>query len=238
MLQLKCAIVSPNYDQREPGSRIEYIILHYTACDFDLSVDVLTDAKSNNPVSAHYLIDEQGEVFQLVPDAMRAWHAGVSAWRNRQGLNTWSLGIEMVHPGHGPFAQPQLRSCLKLCQVLMQKYAIPPKNILGHSDIAPTRKADPGEYFDWQGFAEHGVGIYPNEIDISSLKVASSRVNNVAYVQELLKSVGYEITCDGVLGKQTKAVITAFQRHFYPQKIDGEMDGQGLARLLLISQLV
>lgn len=234
MLQATSSIVSSNFDSRLLGSHIEYIILHYTACGFDLSVDILTDAASQNPVSAHYLIDEHGEVFQLVDDDKRAWHAGVSCWLGKEGLNTWSLGIEMVYPGHGPFAQAQLQSCLKLCQALMHKYKIPPENILGHSDVAPDRKADPGENFDWKGFADNGVGLYSDTLEPSLAETEAARVGDVSYVQCLLHNFGYKITRDGVQGVQTQAVIRAFQRRFSPEKVDGEMDTQGLARLQVL----
>lgn len=234
MLKINSSLVSLNFDAREPGSCIEYIVLHYTACDFDLSVEVLTDATAENPVSAHYLIDEQGELFHMVPEAMRAWHAGVSYWQGKQGLNTWSLGIEMVNLGDGPYAEKQLQSCLSLCKSLMQKYAIAPENVIGHSDVAPDRKADPGEHFDWQGFAAHGVGIYPRIVDPVILERAATKMGDIAYVQRLLHDIGYKITCDGILGQQTKTVITAFQRHFYPQKVDGEVDEQLLHRMRVV----
>ncbi len=235
MLQINSSIVSPNYNERLPGCSIEYIILHYTACDFDLSVDILTDAESDNPVSAHYLIDEKGKVFQLLDDAHRAWHAGVSCWRDRENLNTWSLGIEMVYLGSGSYAQPQLNSCLQLCKSLMQKYKIPLQNILGHSDIAPDRKADPGEQFDWQGFAKQGVGVYPFTVSASVVNTAAAKINDVAYIQKLLRDIGYKITCDGNFGNQTEQVMLAFQRHFYPEKVDGQIDVQGVARMLMLA---
>jgi N-acetylmuramoyl-L-alanine amidase len=143
---------SPNCDDRLPGTKIKFIIIHYTELNFEESLQALTDQNRSSPVSAHYLLSEEGETFQLVPDNLRAWHAGKSCWGPYEGLNTWSIGIELVNLGNHPFASAQILSLRILVKELQIKYTIPPKNILGHSEIAPGRKVDPGPHFPWHLF--------------------------------------------------------------------------------------
>jgi N-acetylmuramoyl-L-alanine amidase len=128
-------------------------------------------------VSAHYLIDEDGSVLALVPEQARAWHAGVSAWLGHEGLNDRSIGIELVNPGHEwgyrPFVEPQYRACIALCQAIIGRWPIPPRRVLGHSDVAPARKEDPGELFDWPRLAAAGIGLWPEDGEGAARKVAT-----------------------------------------------------------------
>ncbi len=220
---------SPNFDARDPGTSIDFLIIHYTACDLDESLNILTDENSPHPVSAHYLMDETGQTFCLVDEEKRAWHAGESYWRGTAGLNTWSIGIELVNPGHGAnyqtFPKPQMESLLELSQAIVKRHQIPPQNILGHSDIASQRKQDPGELFDWQWLAQHGVGTFPT--------IAGPEKKNldVSAIQKALHDFGYLVPSSGVMDEPTIRVIKAFQMHYYPDRLDGQIDQELASRL-------
>ncbi len=142
---------SQNWNTRPFGIKPNFIIIHYTACDLDTALTILSQP-SDYPVSAHYVIAENGQIYHLVPDTLRAWHAGRSWWKNYENLNDYSLGIELVHSGDSSIAYPdqQMESLALLCQRKMQEFHIPLEHILGHSDIAPDRKQDPGEHFNWK----------------------------------------------------------------------------------------
>jgi N-acetylmuramoyl-L-alanine amidase len=178
-------------------------------------------------VSAHYLIDEDGSIVALVPEEARAWHAGVSAWQGRAGLNDCSIGIELVNPGHEwgyrPFAEPQYAACIELCRALLACWPIPPERVLAHSDVAPERKQDPGELFDWPRLAAAGIGLWPEP--------GAGAPRAVDRLQEQLARIGYPVARHGRLDGATRCVLSAFQRHFRPQRIDGEPDRDTLARL-------
>jgi N-acetylmuramoyl-L-alanine amidase len=178
-------------------------------------------------VSAHYLIDEDGSVTALVPEPARAWHAGVSAWQGQTGLNDRSIGIELVNPGHEwgyrAFPEAQYEACIALCQAIMRRWPIPPRRVLGHSDVAPARKQDPGELFDWPRLAGAGVGLWPADGEGASRPLAT--------LQAQLAAVGYPVPQHGRLDHATALVIAAFQRHFRPQRVDGVADRATLARL-------
>lgn len=202
---------SNNFDDRPTGSDIKYLIYHYTAGDLELSLKWLSDSCTQNPVSAHYLICEEGKVFQLVADEKRAWHAGVSSWGDDLNLNATSLGIELVNPGHGPnychFPELQMKSLILLSRRLIEKYQISPFHILGHSDIAPSRKVDPGELFDWEGFARLGIGVYP-------LTIEGGYHYSISQLQVSLREYGYSLEVTGEIDEQTNHVLRAFQMHY------------------------
>ncbi|MBL0942550.1 MAG: N-acetylmuramoyl-L-alanine amidase [Alphaproteobacteria bacterium] len=226
---------SPNYAERLPGSSIKYLILHYTACNLEMSLKILTDNNSSNPVSAHYVIDEAGCIYQLVDEVYQAWHAGVSFWKNREKLNTWSIGIELVNPGHGPNCSPfpslQMESLLGLSKKITARHQIPAYHVLGHSDIAPGRKIDPGEHFDWAWLAQNGIGVYP------PLKVdVEAEVPDVMTIQVLLQDIGYRIPLSGILDSYTINVIKAFQMHFMPDSVDGRLTKALGSRLNQVKQ--
>lgn len=178
-------------------------------------------------VSAHYLIDEDGSVSALVPEDRRAWHAGVSAWQGVAGLNDRSIGIELVNPGHEwgyrAFPEAQYQACIELCRAIVGRWPIPPGRVLGHSDVAPERKQDPGELFDWRRLALAGIGLWPD--------TGSGRPRPVARMQAELARFGYAVPRHGRLDRATGLVITAFQRHFRPERVDGIADALTLARL-------
>ena len=178
-------------------------------------------------VSAHYLIDEDGSVVALVPERVRAWHAGVSAWLGEAGLNDRSIGIELVNPGHEwgyrAFPEPQYQACIELCQAIIRRWSVPARRVLGHSDVAPERKEDPGELFDWPRLAAAGIGLWPSGGEGAPRKVA--------ILQAQLATFGYAVPRHGRLDRATELVITAFQRHFRPERVDGVADRATLARL-------
>jgi N-acetylmuramoyl-L-alanine amidase len=202
------------------------LILHYTGMtSAAAALERLCDPAAK--VSAHYLIDEDGSVVALVPERVRAWHAGVSAWLGEAGLNDRSIGIELVNPGHEwgyrAFPERQYQACIELCQAIIRRWSVPARRVLGHSDVAPERKEDPGELFDWPRLAAAGIGLWPSG--------GEGAPRNVATLQAQLAAFGYAVPRHGRLDRTTELVITAFQRHFRPERVDGVPDRATLARL-------
>jgi N-acetylmuramoyl-L-alanine amidase len=205
---------------------VDTLVLHYTGMQSAAAALArLCDPAAK--VSAHYLIDEDGCVFALVPEPARAWHAGASAWQVDEGLNDRSIGIELVNPGHEwgyrPFPEPQYRACIALCQAIVGRWPIPPRRVLGHSDVAPARKEDPGELFDWRRLAAEGIGLWPAD--------GEGAPRPLATLQAQLARFGYPVPRHGRLDRATELVIAAFQRHFRPERVDGVADRATLARL-------
>ena len=202
---------SPNFDSRD-GQEIDMLVLHYTGMPTaSEALERLRDPASK--VSAHYVVDEDGTIYRLVAEENRAWHAGVSYWRGNSNINQRSIGIEIVNPGHEfgyqPFPGVQMKSVIALCKDILLRHKIPARNVVGHSDVAPARKEDPGELFDWKGLAEAGVGLWPGELQVATCN---------------LSSYGYETT-------DLPKAITAFQRHFFPQRLTGVWDHECAVRL-------
>jgi len=200
---------SPNFDARPDGMPIDMLVLHYTGMPTgEEALARLTDIE--HEVSAHYLIEEDGRIFRLVAEAERAWHAGVSYWRGHKSLNARSIGIELVNPGHDfgyrPFPERQMMALETLALDILARHPIPPRNVVGHSDIAPTRKNDPGELFDWRSLAAKGIGMWPERAETAPRNV-----------MDALETVGYE-TLD------YSRALAAFQRHFRPAEIQGVSD--------------
>ncbi len=220
---------SPNFDDREEGVPVDMLVLHYTGMTTGASA-LARLTESDSKVSAHYLVEEDGTVFSLVSEKKRAWHAGVAYWRGHTNINARSIGVEIVNPGHEfgyrPFPEAQMNAVVALCKHIAGTYAINPWNVVGHSDVAPSRKQDPGELFDWQRLAENGVGLWlederDGEGDVMPLGPEEAQLITL---QEALGEIGYEIEADGVYGSRTSSVITAFQRHWWPQRVDGRAD--------------
>ncbi|GAB4163946.1 MAG: N-acetylmuramoyl-L-alanine amidase [Rickettsiaceae bacterium] len=209
---------SPNFTSGEEG-RVEYIIVHFTEMPFTEALQRLTDKQTE--VSAHYLIKADGQIFQLVEESNIAWHAGLSFWLGQERLNLNSIGIELDNLGVHAFSQAQIQSCINLSKQLVEKYNIPPQNFIGHSDVAPDRKVDPGIFFDWQLFAKNGLGIWHGYEAgepriIYSFGDVGSGVKNL---QMRLSKLGYKIEVTSKLDEQTNYVIRAFQSKFYPELI-------------------
>ncbi len=218
-------VPSPNVDERPVGCAVDCLILHYTGMKTgDEALERLCDPEAK--VSAHYFIDEDGRILRLVDEKMRAWHAGVSCWQGRERLNDGSIGIEIVNPGHEwgyrPFTEAQYQSLERLCPEVMERWSIPSVRVLAHSDVAPDRKEDPGELFDWRRLAASGIGIWPED--------GEGRPRASAEVTRQLHQIGYRLTQPGDR-EALKRCVAAFQRRFRPERVDGELDRQTLARL-------
>lgn len=198
---------SPNFDDRG-GVKPSLIILHYTGMETGVqALDRLTDPASK--VSAHYTIDEDGSVYIHVDEEKRAWHAGFSSWNGETDINAHSIGIEIVNPGHEwgyrPFTGAQMKTLVPLAREIMQRYDIEPESVLGHSDVAPSRKQDPGEYFPWKDLASQGIGVWPDASDEDTVK--SAGIN----IERALHDYGYDSRV------KLRDKLTAFQRHFVPE---------------------
>jgi N-acetylmuramoyl-L-alanine amidase len=225
---------SPNFDDRAAGTPIDILLLHYTGMkSAEAALARLCDPAAK--VSAHYCIAEDGTCTRLVDEAKRAWHAGVSAWAGERDINGRSIGIELVNPGHEfgyrPFPEAQMVSLIRLCRDILGRHPIPPERVLGHSDVAPQRKQDPGELFDWPRLAAAGIGQWPG-------KAATIAPPTIAEAQAMLRRYGYDVPASGALDAETKAVLVAFQRHFRPSDVGGGLDGETAARLLALLSLV
>ncbi len=221
---------SPNWNERPPGARVDTLVLHYTGMrSAREALDRLCDEVA--AVSAHYLIDEDGTVVGLVPEARRAWHAGRSAWLGTADLNDRSIGIELVNPGHEfgyrAFPEAQIAACLDLGLAIVRRWPIPPRRVLAHSDIAPERKLDPGELFPWRRLAAAGLGLWPEAI----APAAGPEPPAITALQTDLAAYGYAVPRHGWLDRATTDVITAFQRHFRPERVDGLPDAETAVRL-------
>jgi N-acetylmuramoyl-L-alanine amidase len=224
---------SPNHGPRPQGAAVDMLILHYTGMRSAAeAIERLCSPEAQ--VSAHYLVDEDGAVLRLVAEERRAWHAGVAFWAGQRDINGASIGIELVNPGHEfgyrPFPEPQMAALEALCREILARHPIPPRHVLGHSDVAPQRKADPGELFDWRRLARAGIGLWP--------ETAAPAAAGVTEAQRLLAAIGYETAESGVLDAETRAVVTAFQRHFRPARCDGALDGETLALIAAVAAAI
>ena len=200
---------SPNHDAR--GAGIDMLVLHYTGMvSGEAALSRLCDPEAR--VSAHYMIDEDGTIFALVPEDRRAWHAGVSYWAGQTNINARSIGIELVNPGHEfgyrAFPATQIAALTTLCHSILVRHPIPSARVLGHSDVAPARKEDPGELFPWEKLAAAGIGLWP--------KPAAP----VDDVMEGLARWGYDPSLP------QDVLVTAFQRHFRPACVNGMADAE------------
>ena len=238
---------SENYD-----SRVKYLVIHYTSEGLEDSINLLT-TKTNHPVSSHYLIAEDAQIYQLVSETKRAWHAGKSFWRGERGLNDSSIGIEIVNKSgcmmpmerlitfyeileycnFTEYPKVQINQLLKLSKEIIARHPrIKPYNVVAHSDIAPTRKIDPGPLFPWKDLADQGVGAWYDQIDyISFQEIFSKELPNLKLLQEKLRKLGYEIEPTGANDFQSISAIRSFQLHFRPKKYDGFFDVETAAIL-------
>ncbi len=219
---------SPNHGERR-GGRLDAVILHYTGmASAEAALQRLCDAASQ--VSAHYVILEDGRIVQLVPESRRAWHAGQSYWAGERDMNSASIGIEIVNLGHEagapPFPPAQIEAVIALCKDIAARHQILAHRILGHSDVAPDRKLDPGEFFPWDQLAAAGVGHYvsPRPIEAGARLERGMHGVEVEKLQALLAMYGYGLRVSNLYGPKTETVVRAFQRHFRPALVDGIAD--------------
>ncbi len=225
------------------------LVLHYTGMrTAQEAIDRLRDPAAK--VSAHYVVDEDGSVLQLVEEGMRAWHAGVSCWRGLRNVNAASIGIEIVNPGHEfgyrAFPPAQMEALVALCDGILARHpGIAPRDVVGHSDVAPLRKEDPGELFDWRALATQCIGLWPEVIQADERATAALRRewnlppmlqegndhNGVTLLRRDLAAWGYDLPPEGAFDATLAATIRAFQRHWRPRRIDGRWDDACAARL-------
>src|SRR3954471_7297575 len=206
---------SPNHDARE--SRIDILLLHYTGMQTaDEALDRLKDRTAK--VSCHYFVDEEGRVTQMVAEAQRAWHGGAGSWKGETDINSRSIGIEIVNPGHEfgyrDFPGAQIEAVIALCRDILARHAIPPARVLAHSDVAPGRKQDPGERFPWERLAAAGIGLWvePTPIGAGEALVPAQRGEDVTMLQTMLAKFGYAADLTGQYDETTRDIVTAFQR--------------------------
>jgi N-acetylmuramoyl-L-alanine amidase len=221
---------SPNHAERAEPGRIDALVLHYTGMpSAAAALQRLCDPAAQ--VSAHYLIEEDGTIWRLVPETRQAFHAGRSFWAGESGLNQVSIGIEIVNPGHEwgyrPFPEAQMAEVADLCRAILARHRIPAGRVLGHSDIAPNRKSDPGELFDWPRLARAGIGIWPQPSPLA----ARGRGRAVGVLERAtaladLAAIGYFVES----GREETA-LAAFQRRFRPARWDGRLDAESAMRL-------
>ncbi len=214
---------SPNHDSRPEGQPIDMLVLHYTGMRSGAAaIARLRDAEAR--VSSHYVVEEDGAVFCLVPEERRAWHAGVSHWRGASGLNGRSIGVEIVNPGHEfgyrPFPALQMAAVCDLCLAILGRHPIAARDVVAHSDIAPDRKEDPGELFDWEGLAANGVGLWP---------LPAAPMMNASDPRTLLAAIGYRTDLP------LPVLLRAFQRHWRPSRVNGLADDETLRRLAAVA---
>jgi len=223
---------SPNHDARPDGTPIDMLVLHYTGMRSGAeAIARLRDPAAR--VSSHYVVEEDGAIVRLVPEERRAWHAGTSHWRGREGLNDRSIGIEIVNPGHDwgyrPFPALQMAAVCDLSLGILGRHGIAACDVVAHSDIAPDRKQDPGEFFDWEGLAANGVGLWPEGV---AGEDAALPPDGLARAVPLLGAIGYRTDLPPAM------LLTAFQRRWRPERVDGLADAGCLARLIAVAALI
>lgn len=222
---------SPNHGSRgePPDMRpINMLVLHYTGmASAAAAIERLCDPAAQ--VSAHYLVEEDGPIWRLVPEARRAFHAGISCWHGEQNLNYVSIGVEIVNPGHEwgyrPFPEAQMGAVEALCGDIMSRHRIPSYRVVGHSDIAPDRKADPGELFDWPRLARAGIGLWPPPGQTGRRGRGVGLIERTGALSDLAR-IGYCVT-----SATERVALAAFQRRYRPDRWDGLLDGETCARL-------
>ncbi len=222
-------VPAANYEDRREGQRPDILLLHYTGMSSaEAAIRLLADPKSR--VSCHYVIDEGGAITQMVPEALRAWHAGQSHWGGDADINSSSIGIEIHNPGHDggypDFPDAQMQAVEALCLDIVRRHGIVPQRVLAHSDVAPHRKIDPGEKFDWARLARAGIGHWVKPVPISAGVVLArgDRGDAVLRLQKQLRAYGYAPPSTGAYGEDTEFAVAAFQRHFRPALVDGIAD--------------
>lgn len=223
--QVRC---SPNFGQRRGVAVPDMIILHYTGMATGAAAEErLCDPASE--VSSHYLVHEDGAVVQMVAESQRAWHAGMSSWHGQTDINSHSIGVEIVNPGHEfgycDFPAPQIDTVIGLCRDICARHDVLPQRVLAHSDVAPGRKVDPGERFPWRLLAEAGVGHFVLPAPLAANGTGGvTPAGEIIELQQMLALYGYACPASGTADSATAIVIAAFQRHFRPERVDGIAD--------------
>ena len=252
-------VPSANINERRNGLGPEILVMHYTGLPtFQRSIDVLRDPRCE--VSCHYVVDVDGRIVQMVEESMRAWHAGASSWHGERDINSQSIGIEIQNTGHThrtgqnqkpgarqkpehapDFPDEQMRAVEQLAADIIARHGIKPRNVVAHSDIAPGRKIDPGEKFDWQRLWSMGIGHWVPPEPLTPQDVGHGpgvQNDTIADTQAMLRAYGYGIEPTGVLDELTATVVAAFQRHFRPTRVDGRIDRSTRLTLMRLGETV
>lgn len=232
------------YSAVSQSSRVQYVILHYTSADLPRSLQLLTRGQ----VSSHYLISDgsRPRIYRLVDEDRRAWHSGDSSWQGRTWLNASSIGIEIVHPGYTedasgqriwhPYPQAQIELLIELLKDIQKRHDLPVDSVIGHSDVAPQRKVDPGPQFPWQQLAEAGLLRWPDAAAVQRELGALTEVPDAGWFQQALATVGYAVPRSGTWDEATRRVLAAFQMKYRPQRHDGAPDLESAALLQVLNQ--
>lgn len=227
---------SPNIGERRDCARPDTLILHYTGmASCEEAIRLLSSEGSG--VSCHYVIDMDGAIVQMAPEAARAWHAGVSHWMGADDINSRSIGIEIHNPGHDggypDFPNSQMTAVEALCLDIADRHGIEPRRVLAHSDVAPRRKIDPGEKFDWARLALAGAGhwVEPAEISVGDALELGDSGERVLHLQRRLRTYGYGMKQAAAFDEHMQLVVAAFQRHFRPALVDGRADASTVETL-------
>ena len=238
----------PRMDTSHPSanqdSRVQFVVLHYTSTSLERSLQLLT----SGPVSSHYLIgDTPPTIYKLVDENQRAWHAGESQWKGRTWLNSSSIGIEIVNPGFKdtptgrlwyPYSEAQVQSLIVLLKDISKRHAISPRSIIGHSDIAPQRKVDPGPLFPWWRLADAGLIRWPDAAQVVSRRGEFERaLPDALWFQQQLAKVGFSLAFSGQFDEQTRNVLAAFQMKYRPARYDGLADAETAAILAVLNNI-
>lgn len=239
---------SPNHNARRHA--LDMLVLHYTGMeDGPSAIERLCDPAFE--VSAHYVVEEDGRVFQLVPEAERAWHAGRGSWQGDEDLNSRSIGIEIVNGGHNfplpdgslpPFPDEQIEAVIELCKGILQRHPIPASRIIGHSDLAPDRKEDPGEHFPWERLAENGIGVWPERPATGLLRGRGLGTGDsgpaVARMKDALRTIGYTVDDSDRFNEDCEKIVRAFQRRWVQDRLTGQADLTTLTLIERIAEMV
>jgi N-acetylmuramoyl-L-alanine amidase len=231
---------SPNFGPRKAPPHM--LVLHYTGMPTgEAALARLRDAAAE--VSAHYMVEEDGRIFRLVAEERRAWHAGKSSWRGETDVNSASIGVEIVNPGHEygyrPFPEAQVAAVLALVADIRGRWSIDDVDIVGHSDVAPERKDDPGELFPWKRLAEAGHGLWAEPPAAPGAPLHAGEESAAVFaLQAGFTRLGYDSPPSGKFDAHTTAVVRAFQRHWRPGTVDGVADGETRARLIALLRMI
>lgn len=235
---------SPNFEERQDGQQASILLMHYTgmACCTQ-AIDWLSRPESK--VSCHYVVDVDGTIWQMVAEARRAWHAGAGSWQGNCDINSASIGIEIHNPGYDggypDFPDVQMRAVEALSRDIIARHSIKPERVLAHSDIAPGRKIDPGEKFDWARLARAGIGhwVEPEPVPPAGEgELSAADAGTITHAQTLLRAYGYGIEVTGICDQQSRTIVSAFQRHFRPAKVDGLIDASTVTTLERLTEAV
>lgn len=227
---------SPNFDARKAVP--DTVVLHYTGMETgEAALARLCDPEAK--VSAHYMVEEDGRVFRLVPEERRAWHAGAAFWKGVKDINSASIGVEIVNPGHEfgyrPFPDAQVAAVINLLADIRSRWTIDDDRIIGHSDIAPGRKIDPGELFPWKRLAQAGHGLWVEPPPSPGAPLGRGEEGTGVFaLQAGLTRLGYNCAPSGQYDEWTETVVAAFQRHWLQTRFDGVADGETRARLVAL----